>query len=81
MLGEGLLGLTVPLCPLGRLLTYLAGCDSNAIEGFGFPHCTPVGFQLRWSKAQSNKWSQSQGHGFKSQERHVVRGGGDCGGQ
>uniref|UniRef100_A0A2N9EJB8 non-specific serine/threonine protein kinase n=1 Tax=Fagus sylvatica TaxID=28930 RepID=A0A2N9EJB8_FAGSY len=32
---------------------------------------------MRWSKTRSNKWYQSQGHGFKSQEHHV--GGGIVG--
>ena len=63
--------------PHGRLLTYHAECDLNVIKDFGFPHWTPIGFQMRWSKTQANKWYQSQGHGFKSQEHHV--GGGIVG--
>ena len=31
---------------------------------FGFSHYTPIGFLMRWSKAQSNKWYQSQGYRF-----------------
>ena len=71
------LGSTVPLYTREQHSTCLARCYSNAIKGFGFPHWKPVGFQMRWSNAQSNKWHQSQVHGFESQEHHV--GGGIVG--
>jgi hypothetical protein len=45
----------MPLCSCRRLLEHaLRGAISNAIKGFGFPHWTPIGFQMRWSKARSN---------------------------
>jgi hypothetical protein len=41
----------MPLYLLGRLLEYvLRDVISNVIKGFGFPHWTPIGFQMRWSR-------------------------------
>jgi len=47
------------VCSCGWRLEYaLRGAISNAIKGFGFPHWTPIGFQMRCSKARTNKQQQ-----------------------
>ena len=43
-------------CLFRRLLEHvLRGVILNVIEGFGFPHWTPIEFQMRWLKVQSNR--------------------------
>jgi hypothetical protein len=54
--------------------TLTTGCDIECHKRLWL-HWTLIGVQMRWSKARSKTWYQSQGHVFESREPHVVRGG------
>ena len=41
---------------------------SNAIKDLSVSSSSPIGFEVNWHSSRSDKWYQSQGHGFKSRE-------------
>ena len=51
---------------------------SNAIKDLSVSSSSSINFEVEWHSSQSNKWYQSQGHGFESQvcycEGGIVRG-------
>ena len=61
MLGEGLLGSSVPLYPCRQLLTCLTGHDSNVIKGFG-ANPTALGQRPKPTDGPTNCTFWSQPH-------------------
>ena len=46
----------------------------NAIKDLSVSSSSPIGFEVEWHSSWSDKWYQSQGHGFESWECHCERG-------
>jgi hypothetical protein len=55
-------GEIVLFCPLmwTAFRAYSVGCNFKCHKKKGFSHWTSIGFQIIWSKVQSNKWYQSE---------------------
>ena len=50
------------------------GVISNAIKDLSISFLSPIGFEVEWYSSWPDKWYQSQGNGFKSQECHYEGG-------
>ena len=50
------------------------GVMSKLIKDLSVTFSSPIGFEVEWHSSKSNKWYQSQGHGFESQGCHCERG-------
>ena len=46
----------------------------NAIKDLSMSSSSLIDFEVEWHSSWSNKWYQSQGHGFESQECHCEGG-------
>ena len=42
----------------------------EAIKDLSVSSLSLIGFEVEWHSSRSDKWHQSQGHGFESQECH-----------
>ena len=47
---------------------------SKAIKDLSISSSSPIGFEVEWHSSRSDKWYQSQGHKFESQECHYEGG-------
>ena len=47
---------------------------SNAIKDLSVSSSSSIDFEMEWYSSQSNKWYQSQGHGFESHECYCEGG-------
>ena len=47
---------------------------SNTIKNLSVSSSSPIDFEVEWHSSRSNKWYQSQGHGFESWECHCEEG-------
>ena len=47
---------------------------SKAIKDLSVSSLSPIGFEVALHSSQSDKWYQSQGHGFESRECNCERG-------
>ena len=43
---------------------------SNAIKDLSVSYSSPISFEMEQHNSRSDKWYQSQGHGFESRECH-----------
>ena len=43
---------------------------SNTIKNLSVSSSSSIGFEMEWHSLRSDKWYQSQGHGFESRECH-----------
>ena len=50
------------------------GVMLKLIKDLSVTSSSPIGFEVEWHNSQSNKWYQTQGHGFKSRECHCEGG-------
>ena len=64
--------------PTTTLKIGLCGVMSNVIKDLSMSSSSPIGFEMEWHSSRFEKWYQSQGYEFESQECHcegvIVRG-------
>ena len=60
--------------PITTLKIGPRGVISKAIKDFSISFSSPIGFEVEWHSSRSDKWYQSQDHGFELRECHCEEG-------
>lgn len=71
--GQTCCGTTIWL-PTTTLKTSSRGVMLNVIKDLSVSSSSPISFEVKWRSSRSDKWYQSQGHGFKLREYHCEGG-------